>query len=82
MTSPAPEATVHLTVAVAPVVEPAPPRVTSHQVRVVDGRFCSAECTCGWRSAGRRHRTTVRAEARDHALLYADGRILTVADEA
>ena len=58
------------------------PRVTSHQVRVVDGRFCSAECTCGWRSAGRRHRTTVRAEARDHALLYADGRILTVDDEA
>ena len=56
--------------------------MTSHQVRVVDGRFCSAECTCGWRSAGRRHRTTVRAEARDHALLYADGRILTVADEA
>jgi hypothetical protein len=53
--------------------EPAEP---THEVRVVDGRFITAECTCGWRSAGRRARATVRAEARDHALLYADGREL------
>ena len=39
--------------------------------RVVDGRFAHAECSCGWRSAGRRLRSTARTEARDHALLYA-----------
>ncbi|HET7902637.1 MAG TPA: hypothetical protein VFL59_15750 [Candidatus Nanopelagicales bacterium] len=57
---------------------PAPPRVpadpaglTTHEVRVVDGRFMHAECSCGWRSAGRRNRATARAEARDHALLHA-----------
>jgi len=42
-----------------------------HEVRVIDGRFCHAECSCGWRAAGRRLRSTARAEARDHALLYA-----------
>ena len=42
-----------------------------HEVRVVDGRFSHAECSCGWRSAGRRLRATARTEARDHALLYA-----------
>jgi hypothetical protein len=41
---------------------------------VVDGRFQYAECSCGWRGAGRRTRSTAREEARDHALLYADGR--------
>ena len=46
----------------------------SHEVVVVDGRFTAARCSCGWRSAGRRSRATVRAEARDHSLLYADGR--------
>ncbi len=46
----------------------------AHEVRVVDGRFIHAECTCGWRSAGRRTRSIVRTEAHDHALLYADGR--------
>jgi hypothetical protein len=44
-----------------------------HEVTVHDGRFSSAECTCGWRSAARRHRATARQEARDHVLLYADG---------
>ncbi|MFN8169891.1 MAG: hypothetical protein U0S36_14080 [Candidatus Nanopelagicales bacterium] len=47
---------------------------TTHEVRVVDGRFAHAVCTCGWRGAGRRNREAVRTEARDHALLYADGR--------
>jgi len=46
----------------------------SHEVTIVDGRFAAAHCSCGWRSAGRRSRATVRAEARDHALLYVDGR--------
>jgi hypothetical protein len=46
----------------------------AHEVRVVDGRFIHAECTCGWRSAGRRTRSLARTEAHDHALLYADGR--------
>jgi hypothetical protein len=46
----------------------------AHEVRVVDGRFCHAVCSCGWRGAGRRTRATARAEAHDHALLYADGR--------
>lgn len=44
----------------------------AHEVRVVDGRFAHAECSCGWRSAGRRDRRALRAEARDHALLYAE----------
>jgi hypothetical protein len=44
-----------------------------HEVTVHDGRFSSAECSCGWRSAARRHRATARQEARDHVLLYADG---------
>jgi hypothetical protein len=44
-----------------------------HEVTVHDGRFSSAECTCGWRGAARRHRATARQEARDHVLLYADG---------
>ena len=44
----------------------------THEVRIVDGRFAHAECSCGWRGAGRRLRSTARTEARDHALLYAD----------
>jgi hypothetical protein len=52
-----------------PTVPPA-----AHEVRVVDGRFSHAECSCGWRGAGRRTRSTARDEAHDHALLYADGR--------
>jgi hypothetical protein len=48
--------------------------LTSHEVTILDGRFMHAACTCGWRSAGRRSRATVRNEARDHALLYADPR--------
>jgi hypothetical protein len=59
----------------------APSRATdlsvNHEIVVVDGRFAAAHCSCGWRSAGRRNRATVRAEARDHALLYADGRAAT-----
>jgi hypothetical protein len=43
----------------------------AHEVRVVDGRFAYAECSCGWRSAARRDRRALRVEARDHALLYA-----------
>jgi hypothetical protein len=46
----------------------------THEVRLVDGRFTSAACSCGWQSAARRTRSTVRAEARDHALLYAGSR--------
>ena len=62
--------------ATAPTVVPAQAvgAPVSHEVIVVDGRFAAAHCSCGWRSAGRRSRATVRAEARDHALLYADGR--------
>jgi hypothetical protein len=48
-------------------------RAPGHEVTVIDGRFVRAECSCGWRGAGRRHRATAREEARDHALLYADG---------
>jgi hypothetical protein len=48
-----------------------------HQVTVVDGRFTLASCTCGWVGAGRRQRAASRAEARDHALLYSDGRVLS-----
>jgi hypothetical protein len=44
---------------------------TGHEVRIVDGRFAHAECSCGWRGDGRRTRSKARAEARDHALLYA-----------
>lgn len=46
----------------------------AHEVRVIDGRFSHAVCSCGWRSAGRRTRAIARGEAHDHALLYADGR--------
>jgi hypothetical protein len=46
-------------------------RPLTHEVRIEDGRFAHAACTCGWRTAGRRDRRIVRAEARDHALLYA-----------
>jgi len=45
----------------------------AHEVTLVDGRFMHAACSCGWRTAGRRDRRKARAEARDHALLYADG---------
>ena len=48
----------------------------AHEVHLDDGRFSSAQCSCGGRTAGRRSRSIVRAEARDHALLYADGREL------
>ena len=54
-----------------PVDVPAHPASPDHEVTVVDGRFMHAECSCGWRTAGRRNRATVRAEARDHALLHA-----------
>ena len=52
-----------------------------HEVTVVDGRFTTASCTCGWRSAARRSRLVVRAEARDHVLLYADGSALAASPE-
>ncbi len=45
----------------------------AHEVPRVAGRCMQAECACGWRTAGRRDRRRARAEARDHALLYADG---------
>lgn len=54
------------------------PRAPGHEVTVHDGRFSTAECSCGWRSAARRHRATTRQEARDHVLLYADGSTLAV----
>ena len=50
---------------------PQHPGSLSHEVRLVDGRFMHAECSCGWRTAGRRSRATVPAEARDHPLLHA-----------
>jgi hypothetical protein len=53
------------------------PVAPGHQVRIEDGRFTTALCSCGWQSAGRRNRATARAEARDHALLYADGSVLS-----
>ena len=43
---------------------------TGHDMRFVDGRFASATCSCGWRSAGRRDRRIVRQEALDHLTLY------------
>ena len=48
-------------------------------MRVEDGRFTTAVCSCGWHGAGRRNRATAREEARDHALLYADGSELAAA---
>ncbi len=62
---------VDLREASAAVAVPSHPGSVSHEVTLVDGRFMHAECSCGWRSAGRRNRATVRAEARDHALLHA-----------
>ena len=53
------------------VAVPTHPGTSTHEVTVVDGRFMHAECSCGWRTAGRRSRATVRTEARDHALLHA-----------
>lgn len=47
-----------------------------HEVIIVDGRFTIATCSCGWSGSARRHRAAARVEARDHALLYADGRVL------
>ena len=44
----------------------------AHEVRVVDGRFTSAVCSCGWTGGAHRTRARARQEARDHALLYAD----------
>lgn len=58
-----------------------PEPAASHEVRIVDGRFAHAVCACGWRGAGRRNRAAARAEARDHALLYADGGVLALPDE-
>ena len=52
------------------------PDAPGHEVRVEDGRFTTAVCSCGWQGAGRRNRATAREEARDHALLYADGSAL------
>jgi len=59
--------------------EPSLPDAPGHEVRVVDGRFTTAVCSCGWHGAGRRNRATAREEARDHALLYADGSELSAA---
>jgi len=53
------------------------PEAPGHEVSILDGRFTTAVCTCGWQSAGRRNRATARTEARDHALLYADGSVLS-----
>jgi hypothetical protein len=47
----------------------------AHEVRVVDGRFTSAVCSCGWTGGAHRTRARARQEARDHALLYADAGI-------
>jgi hypothetical protein len=52
-------------------------RHSTHEVRIEDGRFAHAVCSCGWRTAGRRDRRVVRAEARDHALLYAGAASIT-----
>jgi hypothetical protein len=49
------------------------PGAPGHEVRIEDGRFTTAVCSCGWQGAGRRNRATARTEGRDHALLYADG---------
>ena len=57
------------------------PEAPGHEVRVDDGRFTTAHCSCGWQSAGRRNRATARAEARDHALLYADGSVLSAGSD-
>lgn len=67
----------HATAAtVSSVTRPEHPAAPAHEVHLLDGRFMSAECSCGWRTAARRSRAVVRVEARDHALLYADGRAL------
>jgi hypothetical protein len=64
------------------VLDVTPDPAAQHEVRIVDGRFAHAVCTCGWRGAGRRNRGAARSEARDHALLYADGRVLGSPREA
>jgi hypothetical protein len=64
------------------VLDVTPQDAPAHEVSIVDGRFAHAVCTCGWRGAGRRNRAAVRDEARDHALLYADGRGLAAPLEA
>jgi len=53
------------------------PAAPGHEVRITDGRFTAAVCSCGWQGAGRRNRATAREEAHDHALLYADGSTLS-----
>ncbi len=53
----------------------------THEVRVVDGRFASASCSCGWQGTAKRQRSAVRAEARDHALLYAGAALPSAADQ-
>jgi hypothetical protein len=53
-----------------------------HEVTIVDGRFTIATCSCGWSGTARRHRAAARVEARDHALLYAEARMLTPHESA
>lgn len=53
----------------------------AHEVRIQDGRFALAVCSCGWHGHGRRNRATARAEAHDHALLYADARSLVTGSD-
>ena len=56
---------------------PQGPAAPEHEITVVDGRFTIATCSCGWSGSARRHRAAARAEAHDHALLYADGTVLS-----
>ena len=61
-----------------------------HQVSIArNGRFMLPACSCGWIGTARLTETAAREEARDHALLYADGgvsvdqiRVLVVSDPA
>lgn len=71
-----PEASATVCCVTAPLPQDGSPR--AHEVRIEDGRFAHAVCTCGWRTAGRRDRRSVRTEARDHALLYAGQATVTV----
>jgi hypothetical protein len=80
--SPSTEFDAAASAAVGRRVEPVGAGGEVHEVSVIDGRFTIARCSCGWHSAGRRLRATVRAEARDHALLYADGRVLSASHHA
>ena len=53
----------------------------AHEVRVVDGRFTAAVCSCGWTGGSHRNRSRARQEARDHALLYVDAARPTSVEE-